>query len=109
MKILTGFDGMFFSFVANHTLAIQSENQRLARGGVFGKAGAFVESHDDKLHLVVMNHIHVDDLAVLIGDKFCQSEHFACLDCLVHDIAPPNRDFCIDSTFRCSYSHRCIP
>lgn len=63
---------------------------------------------DNKLHLVVMHDIHVDDLAVLIGDNFCQSENFTRLDCLVHDIAPPDRNFCINSTFRCSYSHRCI-
>ena len=99
---------MFFSFVANHALAIQHEDERFARSGVFGQFGARIKGHDNKLHLVVMHDIHVDDLAVLIGDNFCQSENFTRLDCLVHDIAPPDRNFCINSTFRCSYSHRCI-
>lgn len=64
-EILTGFDGMFFSFVANHALAIQHEDERFARSGVFGQFGARIKGHDNKLHLVVMHDIHVDDLSCL--------------------------------------------
>lgn len=45
-EILTGFDGMFFSFVANHALAIQHEDERFARSGVFGQFGARIKGHD---------------------------------------------------------------
>lgn len=81
----------------------------MTHGGSKHDPAATIMTEDaNKLHLVVMHDIHVDDLAVLIGDNFCQSENFTRLDCLVHDIAPPDRNFCINSTFRCSYSHRCI-
>lgn len=60
------------------------------------KPGAFVKGHHNEFHFVIMNHVHIDDLAFRIGNKLSQSEYFTCFDCFVHDIAPPDFNFCID-------------
>ena len=39
-KVLPCFDGVFLALVADHALAVEREDQRLARRGVFARPSA---------------------------------------------------------------------
>ena len=99
MEVFTRLDGMILTFITDNALAVQRKDDRLTGSCVLGEAGSLIKRHDHKLHFIVMYHVHIDDLALHIGNELRQFEDFSCLDCFAHGIIPPYRDFSIDSAF----------
>ena len=69
------------------------------------KPCTLVKRHYDELHFIVMYNVHVYDLALHVWDKLCQFENFACFDCFIHDIVPPDFYFCVDCTGACTHTN----
>ena len=83
-EILARDNAVLLALVADDARAIQREHQRLARRRMLGQPGAGTEAHQRQLHMVVVNQVRVDDLAVLIGQQVGKLQDFSRFQQIIH-------------------------
>ena len=65
---------VILTLIVNDCFAFQCGQDGVAGGAVWGQAGARIECHQHKLHVVSMHNVQVGDAALFVRDQVLQND-----------------------------------